>query len=89
MPLCRRPHVAAQKSRAIYRPWGLLGRHLGDFDLDPELDLGQDAVESGVAGAVLEMGRGRLELLQRAGVRSPPSSPILSSSSASSAPVPA
>ena len=35
---------------------GLAGRHLGDFDLDPQLDLGQHAVEAGVAGAVLEMG---------------------------------
>ena len=43
----------------------LRGRHLGDFDLDPQLDLGQDAVEGGVARAVLEMGGHRLELLQR------------------------
>src|SRR5262245_35406682 len=37
------------------------GADLGDFDLDPELDLGQHRVEAGVAGAVPEPGRGRLQ----------------------------
>ncbi len=53
---------SADSGRAVRR-YGVAS--LGDFDLDPQLDLGQHAVQGGVPRAVLEMGGHRLELLER------------------------
>src|SRR5258705_10847075 len=53
-----------RKRRFFRRSTGLGGRHLGNLDLDPKLDLGQDPVEAGIPRAVLEMSGHRLELLE-------------------------
>ena len=64
---------------------GLADAGLGDFDLDPQLDLAQHGIEAGIAGVSLEPVRRHLELGERRRSTLPSSSPILSASSTSSA----
>ena len=59
--------------------------HLGDFDLQAKLDLGQHRIEPVVAGGVAKVGRGRLQPHRVEGPSVPPRTSILSSSRASSA----
>src|SRR5262245_61107610 len=46
----------------------LTGAHLGDLDLDPELDLRQHAVEARIARPVLEAGGGVFQPAERRGI---------------------
>ena len=40
----------------------------GQFDFDPQLDLGQDRVEPGIAGGGFQVGGGRAQPVDRGGV---------------------
>ncbi len=83
----REPHRSryAENAGIPRRNWPRLLAGFGEFDFDAKLDFGQDLVEPGIAGRGFQVGR---RSAQRATVlesNDPASSPILRSSSTSSA----